>query len=246
MTPIDVVYILGKESRWADTEIRYSLRSVETYLTGYRRVVIIGQLPPFINPDNVLHIPHDDIYGNKARNIKAKILRAANDSRVTQNFILFNDDYFLLKPTFAPSYPYYYKNTLPEARERNLNNFEFLRHIESTMLVLKARNLPLRNFDSHFPIVYNKKSLRQVCDEYNWNVPHGYIMKSLYCNTLGIIGGFKEDCKINHPHIFENWPNVTRGLDMFSIGDRCINKSMEQYLHSLYPNPSKFEFSRQI
>lgn len=237
---IDVVYILGKESRWFDTEIKYSIRSVERYLIGYRNIYLIGTKPSFFN-DRVIEIPYEDIYGNKARNIMTKIRRACLDKRISKNFMLFNDDYFLLKTTDAQLYPYYYKNTLTQALDRNRGNYEFYKHVEQTIAALKQNNYPLLNFDSHYPIIYNKAKFTQVVAKYDWNLAHGLIMKSTYCNTLGITGELKEDCKINHPHVLSNWPNITKDLDMFSIGDRCINKSMEQYLQSLYPNKSKYE-----
>lgn len=237
---IDVVYILGKESRWFDTEIKYSIRSVERFLIGYRNIYLIGTKPAFLN-GRVIEIPYEDIYGNKARNIMSKINRAASEKRISNNFMLFNDDYFLLKTTDAPLYPYYYKNTLEDALERNRGNYEYYKHVEQTISALNEYDHPLLNFDSHYPILYNKARLKRVICKYNWNTTFGLIMKSTYCNTLKIPGEFKKDCKINHPHVFENWANVTKDLDMFSIGDRCINKSMEQYLQSLYPNKSKYE-----
>lgn len=237
---IDVVYILGKESRWYDTEIKYSVRSVEKHLKNYRHIFLIGQKPMFFN-DEIIEIPYQDIYGNKSRNIMAKILRAASDKRISKEFMLFNDDYFLLKDVDATTYPFYYKNTLAQAIERNKGNYEYTQHIQATIQALSQYQHDQKNFDSHFPILYNKAKVKQVIDKYYWNIPFGYIFKSLYCNTLGITGQLKEDCKINHPHIFEMWPKITAGLDMLSIGDRCINKSMEQYLFSLYPHKSKYE-----
>jgi len=237
---VDLVYILSDESRWLDNEIKYSLRSAEKYLKRFRKVFIIGQKPLFFN-DLVIEIPFKDIYGNKARNIQSKISRAAGDYRITNNFILFNDDYFLLKDADAMEYPFYFKNTLPQALDANAGNYEYHSHIRYTMNALSFFDLPMLNFDSHYPILYNKAKVKKVVNKYIWNNPFGLIFKSTYCNTLGIVGEFKEDCKINHPHVYDNWKNVTKGLDMFSIGDRCLNKSMEQYLFHLFPKKSKYE-----
>lgn len=237
---IDVVYILGNESRWNDTEIKYSVRSVEKHLKNYRKIFIIGQKPLFFN-DQITEIPYHDIYGNKARNIMAKISRAAGDARITKKFMLFNDDYFLLKDADALNYPYYYKNTLPQALERNKTNYEFFKHIEATIQALSQHQFDLKNFDSHYPIVYDKQKIKWIIDKYYWNIPFGYIFKSLYCNTLGIPGEHKDDCKFNHGHIFENWKKITANMDMFSIGDRCLNKSMEQILFHYFPHKSKYE-----
>lgn len=237
---IDVVYILGKESRWHDAEIKYSVRSVEKYLQNYRNIIIIGEKPAFFN-NEIIHIPAKDEFGNKATNIMTKILKAANHRGITKQFMLFNDDYFLLKPTDATTYPHYYKNTLPQALEKNRSNHEFYSHLNATIKALEGQSLPLKNFDSHYPILYDKHKVRMVVDMYEWAIPFGYVFKSLYCNTVGIEGIMLEDCKINHPHILSNWPNLTKGRHMFSIGDRCVNKSMEQYLTNLYPDKSKYE-----
>lgn len=235
--------MLGKESKWGDREIKYSVRSVEKYLQNYGKIFIIGEKPHFFN-DQIIHIPFNDIYGNKARNIMCKINRSASDKRVSNKFMLFNDDYFLLKQTDAPTYPYYYKNTLKEALEKNINNYEFTQHLRSTQGVLSLAGHTLNNFDSHYPIIYSKVGVKKVIEQYNWNIPFGYIFKSLYCNTLKIKGEFKPDCKIDHPHVFDSYKNVIKDWDMFSIGDGCLRgnvKSLEQLMFSLYPNKSKYE-----
>lgn len=237
---IDVVYILGKESRWNDTEIKYSVRSVQKHLSNYRNIIIIGEKPAFFN-NEIIHIPYADEFGNKATNIMAKILCAAKDERTSRSFILFNDDYFLLKPTDALTYPYYYKNTLHQALEKNKGNYDFYQHIQYTIKALSQLGFELKNFDSHYPIVYDKSRVIEVVQKYDWNVPFGYIFKSLYCNSIGIEGTHKDDCKLNHPHLLTNWPNITKNMDMFSIGDRCVNKAMEQFLNQLYPEKSKYE-----
>lgn len=236
---IDVVYVVGGGSAWYDNELRYSLRSVEKYLQGYREVHIVGHKPSFLN-NEVNHIPHKDLYTNPARNIMEKILHATREKKVTQNFMLFNDDYFLLKTTQAKGYPYYYKCDLEHTVTRNVGN-DYFPHVVETLALLKNSGLPTLNFDTHKPILYNKKRFREIVHKYNWNRPHGYIMKSLYCNSLGIVGVPELDCKINHPHITESWRKILAGKEMFSIGDRAINRSLTSLLAELYPEPCKYE-----
>ncbi len=232
MQPIDIVYLLGNESRWKNKEILFSVRSVAHHMQGYGRIFIVGEDPGFFGPD-VTVIPFVDEFGNKAHNIQAKIMRAATDDRVSKDFMVFNDDYFLLKPIQSKGYPFYYKNTLPEALTKNPIGRDYLPHLQATINELSKRDLPLFNFDSHYPIIYNKGLFKYVCKKYDWNVKYGYIMKSMYCNTLGIKGEHKKDCKISHPHIY--WDKATQGMDMFSIGDRSLNRSLEQFLSRAYP-----------
>lgn len=238
---IDIVYVLSNESRWIDKEIMYSIRSVEKFIKGYGKIFIVGRKPMFFN-DKVIEIPYEDIFTNKARNIKCKILRAAVDRRVSNNFMLLNDDYFFLQPIEEPgNYPYYYKCDLKETIRRNRHNLDYLPHVMATEEVLRNLALPRKNFDTHYPIIYNKKKLCEVCDKFLWNVSYGFIFKSVYCNTLGIKGVQREDCKINHPHVRSNWPIITKELECFSIGDRSINASLEQFLSGLFPKPSRYE-----
>lgn len=237
----DIVYILGNESRWDDKEILYSVRSVEKNVHNYRRIYIVGKKPLFFN-SLITEIPYEDIYINKARNIMHKIHRAAGDKRITNNFMLLNDDYFITQPIDANHYPYYYKCDLAESIKINAHNLDYIGHLQSTRRALLNKDLPTKNFDTHYPIIYNKKKFRDVCFKYDWRVPDGYIMRSIYCNTLGIPGVERKDCKINHPHVKYNWYNINKGMECFSIGDRSANRQLELYLHNLFPQKSRYEY----
>ncbi len=235
---IDLVYILSKGSVWNDNEIRYSLRSAEKYLKNFRKVFIVGYKPEFLN-ENVIEIPFKDIYSNKARNIMVKIYRAASDARITKDFILFNDDYFLLKDTDAPTYPNYYNNDLKKTLDRQHNSYKH--YVNETLKVLEITGHPTLHFDLHKPIIYNKIKFRKMANEYNWNVPRGYIVKSMYCNHFNLPGVQVQDHKINHPCRVEILQKVNADQPMFSIADKGLTKVMKKYLQALYPEKSKFE-----
>lgn len=236
---IDVVYILGGTPAWKDMELLYSLRSLERHMQYLRNVFLIGRKPTFLN-DKIIHIPHEDIYTNKARNIMSKVYRACNDVRVSKDFVFLNDDYFFTN-TFNPLiYPYFYKCDLSHTVKINGN--EYGKHISHTVEVLKLRGHALKNFDTHKPIVFNKAKLKDVVDSYIWDKPYGYTLKSLYCNSLGIEGQFKEDLKISHTALKEQWYKlVTKSNDMFSIGDPAVNVSLKNFLAEYYAERSQYE-----
>lgn len=234
---MDVVYINTK-SMWKDNELRYSLRSVEKYLKGVRNVYVIGYKPLFLS-DKAIHIPCEDIYNNKARNIMTKVLLAANTKEVSKDFMLLNDDYFFLKETDAKSYPYYWKCDLSKTIEIQKN--EYQQHVIPTFKALIDKRLPTKNFDTHKPIIYNKKMFKEVVNQYLWDRPYGFILRSIYCNTLGIEGIQKLDNKINHSHIPDTWKRITSGLDCFSIGDQSANDYLLSFFNKEYPEKSIFE-----
>jgi len=107
---IDLVYtIKANDSTWEDNELRYSLRSIEKYLSGVGQVFIIGDCPDFLT--NVIHIPATDEENRewKDRNIYRKLLIACNDVRISENFLFVNDDHYLTQPFEAGKFPFYYR-----------------------------------------------------------------------------------------------------------------------------------------
>jgi len=234
----DIVYLLGPGSTLGNMEIKNSLRSLELFCKDYRNVFVIGTKPHFLN-ENVIEIPYKDIYRNKARNIAAKINRAAMDERVSENFMVFNDDYFLLKEISAVNYPYYWKCDLKRSLELNIGEYE--KHIKATLDLLQNSNHYTTNFDSHYPIIYNKETVKFLYQNLSWNIPFGYIFKSLYCNYLEITGEYLQDCKISHPYTINQLKQINAERHMFSIEDKAVNVHMSRYIKELYPNKSKFE-----
>lgn len=234
----DLVYILGTGSAWQNNEIRYSLRSVEMFLQDFGNVYIIGNRPTWFN-EHVIEIPAKDLHKNKARNIMEKIYIACCDPRISENFMLFNDDYFLLKNISAINYPYYYKCDLNYTVKVNVG--EYQHHAQATLDLMLANNLPIFNFDSHYPIIYNKTKFRTLVEKLNLNIPYGFIARSTYCNYYGIKGFEKPDCKISHPYRIERIQQLNEHRECFSTSEQAINLAMQKYLKQLYPNKSKYE-----
>ena len=95
---IDVYYpFFEREANWH--ELRYSLRSIEKHFKFDFRVVITGDLPSWINPDSVLHIPHQRIEGivqNTLYDAITKQLLFCQHPLTSSYFIRMYDDIYLL------------------------------------------------------------------------------------------------------------------------------------------------------
>ncbi len=236
---MDIVYILKKGgSHWQDNELRYSLRSLNQNVKDFNKVFVIGHKPPFLS-DKVIHIPHEDVYTNKARNIMAKVNRAAEDTRISNDFMLWNDDYYAMQPFSAKNYPYYFKCDLEHTIRINMGEYKM--HSEATLKILKSRNLAFQNFDTHYPIIYNKTKLKKMVKAFDWNVPFGFILRSMYCNFYSISGEFKLDCKTNsqmaRPHIAK----IVEQNHFMSIGDNALNAAFREYLVNKFPIATQYE-----
>lgn len=228
---------LGSGSRNNDLELRYCLRSVERYLTGYGDVFIIGRKPDWLK--NVIHIPYDEGFApqsyEKERNIFNKIMVACEDERVSNSFLFMNDDHFLLKKERADRYPYYYDGYLMN----KMTVTEYKNTVNNTIARIGA--VPFYA-DVHCPIKYNKRSIKQL-SKYNWGARFGYCIKTLYTHShveqryMTPIG----DLKIDEYYPADQIKEKITNRPWFSIGDKAFNGEIATVLQELYPTKSKYE-----
>lgn len=243
---IDLVYTLGTGSKWQDNELRYSLRSVEKNLKGYRNIFIVGHKPAFVT--NVIHIPARDISDNADANMAHKTLIACSDVRVSDLFLYIHDDHFIIQPVKISDIGYYYKSRL-EVTSRAFNPRHRLyrslysRRLRNTYRFLKQRGLPTYNFDGHYPILINKNEFRRIflpLDYFN----QLFVVKSIYANSNGIHeqAAFLKDCKFTVPKSFVELETELKDRWVFSIADRALQGgNIQQFLAQAFPDKSKWE-----
>lgn len=241
---IDILYPLGEGSIWDNNEIRYSLRSLQKHLTGYRNIYIIGVLPDFLH--NVYHIPYDDISIDKETNIYKKVERACQESAISQDFLFINDDHFFHKDCDATTFPFYYKGDILTSVQRLRDNNKYKRNLEKTMRTLHALGYDTKNFDIHTPIIYNKNTFLDIMPKYGWGTSTGFTVKSLYCNTLRIQGERSRDYKLGgqgDQYTVESIKDIIKDSVVWSIGNRTIKggEGVQEVLNELYPIKSKWE-----
>lgn len=235
---MDVVVPLSKGSTWNDNELRFMLRSFCKYYPQHDRIVIIGSKPDWIR--NVSFIPAQDLPGieNKEFNIMSKILIACK-SNVSDNFVFANDDHFLTKP--IESFEYLYSVDLRESIASRKAQDHYWNSLTNTVKALTERKKATLNYDIHYPIVYNKDIFQKVMRSHNWKIPYGYVIKSLYSNTISVKGIQEIDLKINSSMDCFQLEEVIGEKSFFSIGDKAINQHLMTFLKYLYPEKSKYE-----
>lgn len=238
---MDLVYIVSADPLHDHIELQYSLRSAQKHLIGFDKLVIVGHCPAFIKPD--IYIEMENIHGpNIARNIYEKILAAASDFNVSLEYVCMSEDYFLLKDFNVTTIPYFFDSDLQTIYDKlHLKNY-YRRYVENTLNALTSRQLPILNFNVHAPILYNKIQFKRVMADYDWEIKKGYIVKSLYCNTLGIPGQYAKDVKFHTPK--DTMRGIMRKIGdsgFFSTNEHSINPAMKETFQVLYPVKSKWE-----
>jgi len=235
----DIVYVYNKScSGWMGREIIFSIRSLEKFGKNYNNVVIVGDKPEKLN-DAIIHIPKSDFGTWKERKICEKLLTACKSDQVTDPFVFFNDDFFLVKPIDFSNLKYFYFDNLGNKIQNRKIEDTYKRALKNTRDVLFLKGLVEKHFDIHYPMIYHKAKFTRVMEKYDWNIRGGYVIKSLYANSLKIVGKSKKDCKIYVMHRKKDILEKISATDLFSTDE--ITRAMIEIFHELYPAKSSFE-----
>jgi hypothetical protein len=237
---MDLVYILGTGSKNFNLEIRYSLRSVQKHLSNVDQVFIVGENPGFLK--DIIHIECEDKGTFKEVNIFYKILQAAIVKDVSEDFLFFNDDHFLNQDFDANNFPVFRKGILQDfIDKRPYAVGGYMTPLRNCQYILKKNGYGEIDFDHHSPITYNKEKIKLLHSRYDWTVPSGYIVKSLYGNTYGLDSVYEPDCKMNQPLPYESMMEIIKNRKIFSVGDAAITDQFKKIMEDLYPQKSRWE-----
>lgn len=225
----DIVYML-REGK--NEELRYSLRSVEQNF-AYRQVWFAGGKPEGLEPDRYMGVEQD--MPNKWENVRKILLAVCKNDEISEDFWLFNDDFFILKPC-DDSLPQYYNGTLADqikACEKWWGPYDYtirLRHLAKT---LEDAGLETLNYSVHKPILVNRKKALEVLKKY----PNEPMFRALYGNYWKIGGVNCGDNKIrrNDKSIPSNWQFVSSQDDSFAQG------IVGRQLRDMFKDKSRFE-----
>jgi len=236
---IDVVYVVGTGSPWQDGELRFSLRSLEKFVSGIGNVYIVGHCPRWAT--NVFHLQYPDPFPCKERNIMLKMARICGHPDLSETWLSLHDDHFALDFQEAGEIPNYSGGSLERmvAKAKPGNNWR--EAVQNTNNVLKSKNLPTHNFDIHTPILIDKEKFPAIMDSYNWKTPRGYVVKSLYANTIGLEPTPLIDIKLNQRYTYPDLVARLKGRPWFSTGNGGLSGHFKNLLHAIFPEPSKYE-----
>lgn len=227
--PNDLIYILKAD---IDTEeLKYSLRSVEKNFP-IKRVWFVGGQPKGLEPD--IRIPHVQVGNSKWEMIRSSMWKAVSDERLSEDFFLFNDDFFVMEPVDTDSFRNFVDGTL-ERRIDELHSESGMNAYTRTLFKLeqelKTMHEPTMNFDVHLPMLLNKEQVRSTL--YKCSSPQ---MRSAIGNINRLPFVIRPDVKV---YDLESVPvNET----YLSTNDDTFRKgNVGKYIRETFTTKSRFE-----
>jgi hypothetical protein len=225
---VDIVYICREGD---NEELRYSIRSAVKNLPHDNLWVVGGKPDWYKGP----YIPtvQDKAYFINAKNNIRKILHS---DKISDSFILMNDDFFVMNK--VNSLPYMYSGLLLDKislRENYSQGDLYTRMLLKTYSELYQRSKikqPL-DYELHVPMIFEKEKLSSVIGSQG-------LWRSMYGNIHKVGGEEFKDVKIyNKDHVLSN-NFVDINSSYLSTEDKAFQDHKE-WFNEKFSKPSKFE-----
>lgn len=237
---LDVVIIFKNQG--SSEELRYCLRSIDKNFP-HRNIIISGDLPDWCT--NVIHLPLKSNQKPKSswEDQAYKIKNACLDSRVSEDFTFWNDDFFCLQPT--QELPNWYLDTLLEDVIRRsaihkMNN-KFIVGMRNTHKLLKDKgvDVPL-SYELHLPMIMRKYRWIDVFDMMKGKLANNnspVFHRSIYGNMFYDYNVQREDVK--YIKMDDGYPKDTDYLS--TLDTRFERSGVGQYIRDKFPEKSRYE-----
>jgi hypothetical protein len=244
---IDIVLPLGTGSERNNIELRMCLRSIERHVKDLRHIHIVGSIPDWVKPDEVLHVhPVDEIPmgSNPDARIAKKIEWAFQNIISAQNLMLWNDDYLLIRDIALRQIGFYHRGSLQNyIRSRPVKD-RYTRAMMNSYEFLKAV-MPNHNpmfYDIHVPMLYSRPLFLALSNIWAASAltKSGAVVKTVYANLAGVSGEPLPDCKMRG-----DWmTRITKEAKsrwVISYSDEALRNGFVKWMAARFPAPSRWE-----
>ena len=203
----------------------------------HRRVWIFGGCPRNILPD--IHVRVEQKGKTKWDKVHSMFLMACQNKELADNFIMFNDDFYVMRPTTY--IPTLYRCSL-EGHIRRIEEAFHNRQSRYTLLLRKSLDdlnksgLPTLSYELHTPFVFNKPQLLNMLRTH----PDWHCTRTMYGNLYNIGGMESDDVKIFSSNTDLDYKN----LRFLSTADSVININNDiwRYIRNQFVRKCRYEY----
>jgi hypothetical protein len=205
-------------------ELRYSIRSLVKNFNN-PTIWVVGGKPNWYLGN---FIPVADA-GNKFSNINNCYSAILSEPKISEEFILMNDDFFILKP--EQKYEYHSGLLMDKfvSHANQYGNTSYARALSGAMRELKKRGIsePL-NYDIHTPMTFRKALLAQVLDL-------SLAPRSVYGNLF-----IKDSINIDDVKIYKNTKSFDLKGSLISTEDNSFGL-IKDSIKNIFSNKTQYE-----
>ena len=222
----DIVYFIKESAN--NEELRYSLRSLKNF--PHNKVWIYGYCPKWCRPDHYVRVKQDQ--DNKWQNVNKMLRLACINPQITDNFWLFNDDFFIMRPVKNPTN--HYNGDLYKRIVRLEDNYgkitEYSQLLRDCCKELESLGCDTKNYTLHVPMLFNRKKALEL-----FTLTEFPGFRSLYANYFKIGGNQMRDVKIT-----SKTKEYKDGIYL-STDERSFEGEVGKQIRSIFPDKCKYE-----
>lgn len=222
----DIVYFVKDTTK--NDELRYSLRSLVNF--PHKKVWFYGGCPVGLKPDH--HIYVEQNRPTKWENIFMMFKMACKNSKISENFWLFNDDFFIMKP--VKDGPNYYEGDLYKRvvtlEDKHNGIIPYSQQLRYTLMELESMGCTTINYAVHTPMLINREKSRELC-----NIINGPMIRCVYGNYFNIGGENHKDVKI------DSKVKQYKDGEYLSTNDKSFKGVVGNQIKNKFPHKCKYE-----
>lgn len=246
----DLVILLA-QSEWGQ-EIRYALRSYEMYCPWIRQVWIVGYLPPYLDPDQIIHIPEEAVTPRGVF-VESEVRRLVNElPGLADDYVLGSDDCYLLRPVTPVDLGPLWLQDLSSVADRGSNPWQLM--LWRTHDLLVHMGYPAHNYEAHTPTTVNRALYREMARRFvNTELVahhryHGICSISAYWNMLECRPSRRpaDDVRVGlltteDAATEDLIAGKTEGMTFLYHNDAGLTPALKAFLAAWFDRPSRFE-----
>lgn len=155
---MDILYYIGNGSMHQNRELRYSLRALEAHCKDIDNVWVVGNKPPFL-ADGVkyLWVEDDGLWWQNA----FRKTMAAIKAGISEEFLLMNDDFYMMQDFYAAKYPHYHKGDIGDTPK---NKYQEV--IVNTRRILEGMGKSYKHYGVHCPMRIKASKYKELAPFY--------------------------------------------------------------------------------
>ena len=219
-------------------ELRWSIRSVETFFQGRAKITIIGDKPDWYHGHFIRKKRVPKSRTNRAfRDMLGKVFYIASHAEIDAECVWMMDDIYFLRPFSLQDL----KTPRAEPWRPSTGN-SWQRRKTFTMETLAARGLSQHDYATHMPHWLEKAKLRAMFDDFNlhkntmlWEVIYGNLYRENPQRTRPFFVRFQ------HKAAKETFQRLTASATVFNHTESAWCDGLREFLAELLPTPATVE-----
>ena len=222
----DIVYFVKDTP--TNEELRYSVRSLANFPHG--KVWFYGGCPDGLKPDRHVYVKQDQ--PTKWANIFKMYKMVCSNEEISEDFWLFNDDFFIMKK--VKKGPNYYEGDLYKRvvtlEDAHGGITPYSQQLRYTLQELEGMGCETKNYALHVPMLMNREKGKELC-----NIISGPMIRCVYGNYFKIGGEDHRDVKI------DRIDRVAKDTEYLSTNDKSFSGMVGDQIRATFPDKCKYE-----